>query len=238
MFATRGGASAVGFLARVGWKGGGIVKRVGALASVVAAGSAHGQIVAEYVLDKESTWFEEHCLPPCMCPYAGFTEAVTGSFHLANEVLTQNGFVYDVEGVVFQVQTPGGPATWKGSGTYFVSKNKQMHSMSLEVADGTGRVAPLESPLVAVVPPGPLDEISIKLQSGQIICTAWTVTVKAAGKKCYADCDGSGGLDVFDFLCFTNRFNAGEPGADCDGSGQLDVFDFLCFVNAFNGGCS
>ena len=55
--------------------------------------------------------------------------------------------------------------------------------------------------------------------------------------SCYADCDGSGGLDFFDFLCFQNLFAAGDPQADCDGSGGLDFFDFLCFQNAFAAGC-
>ncbi len=54
---------------------------------------------------------------------------------------------------------------------------------------------------------------------------------------CYADCDGSGTLDFFDFLCFQNAFAAGEPYADCDGSGARDFFDFLCFQNAFAAGC-
>ncbi|MFG0286098.1 MAG: GC-type dockerin domain-anchored protein [Phycisphaerales bacterium JB039] len=61
------------------------------------------------------------------------------------------------------------------------------------------------------------------------------VTVDSAG--CYADCDGSGALDLFDFLCFQNAFGAGEPYADCDGSGALDLFDFLCFQNEFAAGC-
>ncbi len=54
---------------------------------------------------------------------------------------------------------------------------------------------------------------------------------------CYADCDLSGALDFFDFLCFQNFFAAGEPEADCDESGELDFFDFLCFQNAFAAGC-
>ena len=61
---------------------------------------------------------------------------------------------------------------------------------------------------------------------------------------CYADCDtstGPGVLDIFDFLCFGNRFSAGDPYAcDCDtstGLGVCDIFDFLCFGNAFNAGC-
>jgi predicted outer membrane repeat protein len=54
---------------------------------------------------------------------------------------------------------------------------------------------------------------------------------------CYADCDASGDLDFFDFLCFQDAFAAGEPYADCDASGHLDFFDFLCFQNAFAAGC-
>lgn len=62
--------------------------------------------------------------------------------------------------------------------------------------------------------------------------------------ECYADCDrstGTGVLDIFDFLCFQNRFAASEPYAcDCDtstGPNVCDIFDFLCFQNAFAGGC-
>ncbi len=61
---------------------------------------------------------------------------------------------------------------------------------------------------------------------------------------CYADCDtstGVGVLDIFDFLCFGNRFSSNDPYAcDCDtstGMGVCDIFDFLCFGNAFNAGC-
>ncbi len=54
---------------------------------------------------------------------------------------------------------------------------------------------------------------------------------------CYADCDGSGSLDFFDFLCFQNAFAAGAAYADCDGSGARDFFDFLCFQNQFAAGC-
>ncbi|MFG0285880.1 MAG: GC-type dockerin domain-anchored protein [Phycisphaerales bacterium JB039] len=54
---------------------------------------------------------------------------------------------------------------------------------------------------------------------------------------CYADCDSSGTLDIFDFLCFQNAFGAGESSADCDGDGSLDIFDFLCFQNEFAAGC-
>ena len=58
-----------------------------------------------------------------------------------------------------------------------------------------------------------------------------------AADGCYADCDASGVLDFFDFLCFQNQFALGDPAADCDGTGILDIFDFLCFQNEFAAGC-
>lgn len=67
--------------------------------------------------------------------------------------------------------------------------------------------------------------------------TLWLDGVGFDPNPCYADCDHSGALDLFDFLCFTNRFGAGDPAADCDSSGGLDLFDFLCFVNEFQAGC-
>src|SRR5690606_9402219 len=57
------------------------------------------------------------------------------------------------------------------------------------------------------------------------------------GGECYPDCDGSGSLDFFDFLCFQNAFAAGDPYADCDTSGSLDFFDFLCYQDEFAAGC-
>ena len=55
---------------------------------------------------------------------------------------------------------------------------------------------------------------------------------------CYPDCDGSGTLNIFDFLCFQNSFVAGEPYAcDCEPDPACDIFDFLCFQNAFVSGC-
>jgi hypothetical protein len=58
-----------------------------------------------------------------------------------------------------------------------------------------------------------------------------------APQDCYADCDADAELTLFDFLCFTNAFNAGDEYAECDGEEGLNLFDFLCFVNGFNAGC-
>ncbi len=63
---------------------------------------------------------------------------------------------------------------------------------------------------------------------------AWVAHVEP---PCAADCSADGHLDLFDFLCFVNEFNAADPYADCTDDGFLDLFDFLCFVNQFNAGC-
>jgi hypothetical protein len=62
------------------------------------------------------------------------------------------------------------------------------------------------------------------------------LVLTAGAPECYADFDGNGTLDLFDFLAYVNAFNGGGD-ADCDGNQSLDLFDFLCFVNAFNAGC-
>ncbi len=60
---------------------------------------------------------------------------------------------------------------------------------------------------------------------------------------CYANCDSSTSaptLNINDFICFLNRFAAGDTYANCDGSDTapvLNVNDFGCFLNKFAGGC-
>ncbi len=71
--------------------------------------------------------------------------------------------------------------------------------------------------------------------------TSEPTTVLEYGCDCYADCDQSGVLDIFDFLCFQNGFFLGDPTVcNCDtstGENVCDLFDFLCFQSAFVGGC-
>jgi hypothetical protein len=58
--------------------------------------------------------------------------------------------------------------------------------------------------------------------------------------ECYANCDGSLGLNVADFSCFLQKFSAGDPYANCDGSTVppvLNVADFTCFLTKFAAGC-
>ncbi|MCA9278827.1 MAG: hypothetical protein H6815_11600 [Phycisphaeraceae bacterium] len=59
----------------------------------------------------------------------------------------------------------------------------------------------------------------------------------SCGVACYADCDGSGTLNVFDYICFGNAYASNDPYADCDNSGGLNVFDYICFGNEYAAGC-
>ncbi|MCA9278033.1 MAG: PEP-CTERM sorting domain-containing protein [Phycisphaeraceae bacterium] len=59
----------------------------------------------------------------------------------------------------------------------------------------------------------------------------------ATDTGCYADCDGSGALNIFDYICFGNEYSVGTSYADCDGSGALNIFDYICFGNEYSAGC-
>ncbi|MFN0131105.1 MAG: GC-type dockerin domain-anchored protein [Phycisphaerales bacterium] len=80
---------------------------------------------------------------------------------------------------------------------------------------------------------------------------SWTVGADAVSivsftgtGACYANCDGGTTvpfLNVNDFICFLNRFAAGEMLANCDQSWNppvLNVNDFICFNESFAAGCS
>jgi hypothetical protein len=55
--------------------------------------------------------------------------------------------------------------------------------------------------------------------------------------SCYADCNGDGVVNIFDFLCFQGLVTTGNPAADCNGDGSVNIFDFLCFQGAVTQGC-
>ncbi len=63
------------------------------------------------------------------------------------------------------------------------------------------------------------------------------------GSLCYVNCDRSNGIPILsanDFMCFLNRFAAGDRYANCDGSTTppvLSANDFQCFLNTFAGYC-
>ncbi|MFN0131912.1 MAG: GC-type dockerin domain-anchored protein [Phycisphaerales bacterium] len=60
---------------------------------------------------------------------------------------------------------------------------------------------------------------------------------------CYANCDcslTSPALNTADYICFLNKYAAGDSSANCDGSTSpptMNVADFICFLNSFAAGC-
>ncbi len=54
---------------------------------------------------------------------------------------------------------------------------------------------------------------------------------------CPVDCNDDGIVNIVDFLCFLNYYNASDPAADCNDDGIVNTLDFLCFLNAYNEGC-
>lgn len=98
----------------------------------------------------------------------------------------------------------------------------------------------------SAVPIGGLHLLGFRVSAPFQVTSEFQVDDAQAGEAqgCYPDCDtttGPGVLDIFDFLCFQNRYDVGAPYAcDCDtstGRGVCDIFDFLCFQNAFDAGC-
>jgi len=80
-----------------------------------------------------------------------------------------------------------------------------------------------------------VDDTHVDLYAAGYISQIWRARMTVP--SCAADLNADGVLDLFDFLEYVNRFNAGDLAADCTGDQVLDLFDFQCFVNLFNAGC-
>ncbi len=59
----------------------------------------------------------------------------------------------------------------------------------------------------------------------------------ACEPSCRPDCEEDGDLDVFDFLCFQNKFSVQDPYGDYEEDGDWDIFDFLAYQNGYATGC-
>lgn len=79
--------------------------------------------------------------------------------------------------------------------------------------------------------------------AGECIGTGCPGGAFIARVPCIANCDDSTALpvvNVADFICFLNRFAAGDSRANCDASTAppvLNVADFVCFQTQFAAGC-
>jgi uncharacterized membrane protein len=55
--------------------------------------------------------------------------------------------------------------------------------------------------------------------------------------SCPADCNADGALNILDFVCFQNEWNAQSEIGDCDANGVYNILDFVCFQGVFAAGC-
>ncbi|MBL9031890.1 MAG: hypothetical protein JNM80_09300 [Phycisphaerae bacterium] len=90
----------------------------------------------------------------------------------------------------------------------------------------------------------PGDLAAIGFPNMHIIMIVNGTTSAGGGGGCYPNCDLSTVapiLNVNDFVCFNNKFAAGDTYANCDLSTVapvLNVNDFVCFNNKFAAGCT
>ena len=90
------------------------------------------------------------------------------------------------------------------------------------------------------VGPGPC-ELWVIETNGQLARVGGLDGIVCGG--CYANCDGSTiapVLNINDFICFQQKFAAGDSYANCDSSTAapvLNVNDFICFQQKFAAGC-
>ena len=129
------------------------------------------------------------------------------------------------------------------------TKQKEEEPMTAPTKDQPSEPEPtiedLPFELPTVLPPGSTAGVLLSLDvESAAVGVMGSVDVSADGMEgCYADCEDlvPGVLDIFDFLCFQDRFVAGDPVAcGCDvstGVTACDIFDFLCFQDAFVSGC-
>lgn len=96
---------------------------------------------------------------------------------------------------------------------------------------GETGVSMLSCPSAGDPEPTPYHAIAEGASDMAIVMTVFGET------SCPGDCDGSGELDFFDFICFMSAFSAQDPSADCDDNGVLDMFDVMCFQQLLAGTC-
>ena len=130
--------------------------------------------------------------------------------------------------------TPGGsPNTWDTVENVFI-ETPAAGQWKVEVIGAQVVQDAYPTGAAGVTPTGPTDAAFSLVVTGG---TAGQTT------SCYANCDNSTVapiLNVNDFICFQQKFAAGDTYANCDGSTTapiLNVNDFICFQQQFAAGC-
>lgn len=83
---------------------------------------------------------------------------------------------------------------------------------------------------------------SVQASAGCGAATA-RAALRVFDQFCFSNCDGSTVqpfLNINDFMCYLNRYAAGDLRANCDGSTAVPVLnavDFQCFLSMYGAGC-
>ena len=207
---------------------------------LLAAGSAHGQVVGQCAGTYIGTWHNNTF---------NTTGPITATLVPGNVTVW---ITFDAGGSVFGGGDPP-PATISGpdfqsgwTGTLVNNANYGTINAHITPAGAitlTGTAVP--SPFVTgYSATGTLTACHLHLDGViNLFPTGTATTTIDADIVCYPNCDGSTAapiLNVLDFNCFINRFTAGDSYANCDGSTAapvLNVLDFNCFINRFTQGC-
>lgn len=215
---------------------------VRAAASVALASGAAAQPGVRYTLDVDSRLTQTYCLPPCACPFHQVIGQLQGTWTLT--LIDENPLYrnYTITLVDWRATSPLTVKSVRGSGTYRIGGEVALtQQIVLDLSIDTEPVHRYDSGVVGVDPAHPFPQIWVSAGTEQFVCNQEAVDVRAVPVACYADCDGSAGLNVNDFVCFLNAFAAEDPYANCDQSSVvpiLNVNDFVCFLNKFGAGCS
>lgn len=128
------------------------------------------------------------------------------------------------------------PVTWSASDDDFV-RNVDIHAsydngaswcVIAQELDGSKaqfdwKLPELVDPMTAIV------RVIVRDKRFQVTsATSATITL-VPDAPCYADCDNSGSLNIFDYICFGVEYAAMSTYADCDNSGAWNIFDYICF---------
>jgi hypothetical protein len=211
-------------------------------AVLACAVTAQAQTGVRYKLEAVSSLDAEFCTGPCLCPGFHQIGPLSGTFTLT---LAEQGPLFDeyrVTSVDLGASIPFAALRFIGSGRYRIGGEVALtHSMILDLSENGAKPVHYDSGVVIVDPLRPFPRIGIEVPSDIFGCRQNTLTIYAAPVDCYADCDGSGQLNVLDYSCFLNLFAASDAYANCDGSTVapvLNVQDFACFLNRFAAGCT
>ncbi|MCA9279575.1 MAG: hypothetical protein H6815_00905 [Phycisphaeraceae bacterium] len=144
------------------------------------------------------------------------------------------------------VPVPPTPILIPVTGTFTVASGHVDMSISFQSVNNAptpaapGALVNVPFDLPTILPPGSTAHILLNADvlEGMIDSTI-DVAIVAGGDAtgCYPDCDTSGSLNIFDYICYGNAYSTGDPYADCDGSGSLNIFDYICYGNAYAAGC-